>query len=427
VSAIDIALAVEVDFANDGTWVDITDWMQSGSIERGATRHDGVYARAEAGMAHVILNNHDARFDPTNLDGPYVADGASQVRPRRPWRIIATLVVGGAFQPDAFQEDAFQVSEGAAAVVPIFRGFAEPGWRSMFALAGRDATVTLEGVDGTTVFANYDGREVSPIGAGETTGERIERVADLVGWPEDLRLIAEGLTRVQGTTLAQNARGELLLAADTELGEVYFDGAGRLVFRDRDAITDEFRSAVSQATFGDDADELPYVSIALADDATQVRNVVTISRAGGVAVTKSDEASIATYLTRGFQRTDLIHRTDGESLDYRDYILAVYGDTEPRFDSLTIDPLADPDTLWYQAIGRELGDRITVRLRPPGRATPIERDCIIRGISHTWTQTTWRTRWALQDTARLELGAGIMGQIRPGVYDDSAYDAARFQ
>lgn len=206
-------------------WVDVTDCIRSGSINRGVSRFDGIYGRAEAGTAELVLDNLDARFDPTNLSGPYVLAGASQIKPMRAFRIRA-----GGFD--------------------LFRGFAD-SWDLSYPLNGNDAVCTLRGTDGTKVLANFDGPEQGSQGAGEDTGARIERVLDNAGWPEADRDIDQGVTDVQATTLAQPAWTEILLTADTEIGEVYFDGAGKLVFRNRHALITEERSATSQATFAD--------------------------------------------------------------------------------------------------------------------------------------------------------------------------------
>jgi hypothetical protein len=378
--------------AGDATFVDVTSYVRSGSITRGISRFDGLIARAEAGRASVLLDNRDARFDPTNLAGPYVSGGATLVKPMRAWRVRA----------DGHD---------------LWRGFAD-SWDLSYPLSGKDALTNLTGTDGSKVLAQYDGAAVAPVGAGEDTGARITRVLNSAGWPAADRVIDVGLTTVQATTLAQPARTEMLLVADTELGELYFDGAGKVVFRNRHALLSETRSTVSNGIFGDAGSELPYQAVNVSYDDQLIRNHVRIARVGGTEQVVTDAASIAQYLTRTYERSDLIHQTDAESLLYAQHVLATLKDAELRVDTLTINPQADPTNLYPQVLGRELGDRITVRIRPVGRADTIERDAIIRGITHTWTPSTWITTWALQDASHLAsylvFGDSISGRLDYG-------------
>lgn len=50
----------------------VSGFLSAVTIARGATRLDGPMVRYETGNASLTLRNEDRRFDPTNLDGPYV-------------------------------------------------------------------------------------------------------------------------------------------------------------------------------------------------------------------------------------------------------------------------------------------------------------------------------------------------------------------
>lgn len=363
-------------FGGSGTFVDVTEFVRSGSITRGTNRFEGIYGRAEAGSATVVLSNLDARFDPTNLSGPYVVGGVSLVRPMVAWRIRA----------DGHD---------------LWRGFVD-SWDLDYPAGGKDAVCVLRGTDGTKVLANYNGAEQGAQGAGETTGARIERVLDNAGWPDADRDIATGLLVVEPTTLAQPAWTEILLTSDTEIGEVYFDGTGKLVFRDQQAIMLDTRSTTSQGTFTDDGVGLGYTDIKVATDDTLLANEVRIDGPGVTEQVVEDTPSQALFLKRSFVRTDLLMRTDAVALAYAEYALYLLKDVELRFDSITLVPGKDPDALFPHALGRELGDRITVEWTPPGRAEAIERDVFVRGITHEFTPATWSTRWTLQDATKFD-------------------------
>lgn len=363
-------------FGGAAAFVDVTSFVRSGSISRGVSRFDGVYGRAEAGTAQVLLDNRDGRFDPGNLDGPYVVAGASQVRPMRAFRLRA----------DGHD---------------LWRGFAD-AWDLEYPLGGNDATCLLRGTDGTKVLSGFDAPEQGSQGAGETTGARIARVLDHAGWPEADRELATGLLTVEPTTLAQPAWSEIVLTSDTELGEVYFDGAGKFVFRDQQAPMVEPRSTSAQASFADDGTGLPYTQVGVASDDAQLANLVRIDGPGVTTEQVAEDASSqAAYLVRSFVRTDLLMRTDAVALAYAEYVLYLLASLEPRFDWLIVDPRADPENLYPQVLGRELGDRIAITFGPPGMA-PVTRECFVRGIAHTFDTAAWVTTWALQDASRFD-------------------------
>jgi hypothetical protein len=357
-------------------FVDVSTWLRGATVNRGVSRFEGIYGRAEAGTLTVALANEDRRFDPTNLAGPYVAAGATQVKAGRAIRLRATW-------------------DGVA--YDLFRGFIDEP-RLTYVNPGL-ATTTLLATDGTAAVANYDQNGGGVVGTGETTGARIGRVLDNLGWPAEERNIAVGDTTVQGTDLSANAWSEIALTSDTEMGEVYFDVDGKLTFRNRNATSTDTRSNTSQATFGDAGDgvELGFVDIELATDLNQTRNIIRGARVGGVQQTAEDATSIAEYRRRTWQRSDLLHETDTEVADYVAFVLSLLKDNELRVSTMTVDPRADPDLLFPEVLGRRLGDRVTVKFTPPGGGARISRDVFIRGITHTIGLTAWSTTFAFQD------------------------------
>ncbi len=357
-------------------FVDVAEWFRSATVKRGVSRFDGVYGRAEAGTMTVELANEDRRFDPTNLAGPYVAAGATQVKAGRAIRLRAVY---------------------AGVAYDLFRGFVDEP-KLNYRNRGH-ATAVFLATDGTAAVANYDQNGGAVVGTGENTGTRINRVLDNAGWPAEERNIAVGRTTVQGTDLSANAWAEIVLTSDTELGEVYFDVDGKLTFRNRDALSTEARSNTSQATFGDlnDGVELGFVDIELLADLNQTRNIIRAGRVGGTQQIAEDATSIAEYRRRTWQRSDLLHQTDTEVADYARYVLSLLKDNELRVASITVNPSADPDRLFPQALGRKLGDRVTVKFTPPGGGTRISREVLIRGIDHKAGLDTWSTTFVFQD------------------------------
>ncbi|MCW2767161.1 MAG: hypothetical protein JWO11_3120, partial [Nocardioides sp.] len=203
-------ITVEVMFTSP-TWTDVTSWGKHGiSTRRGSSRIESPIIRYEAGTATAILNNSDRRFDPTNLSGPYVSGGRSQVTPMRPIRIRATW---------------------ASVTYDIFRGFIDQ-WDVDW-VADVYSEVTVRASDGFKVLRNRKRPAVTPVGVGENTGARVTRILNSAGWSATDRVIATGNSTLQATDLSGDALSELQAATESEIGELYIDGAGRVVFRSR--------------------------------------------------------------------------------------------------------------------------------------------------------------------------------------------------
>lgn len=361
-------------------WTDITAYANSFSVRRGATRAEGPILRFEAGTCSISLDNADRRFDPTNLSGPYVSAGRTQVTPMRAVRIVATY---------------------NGTDYPIFKGYAD-AWDISYDEPAM-STCVLTATDATKVLSDVDRVALgSPVGAGELSGARVNRVLDSVSWPmgADFRVIAAGDSTLQGTTLDRSAWEELVKAQDSEIGQVYLDAAGRVVFRNRHANMEDERSSTVQGAFGDGAGELPFEDAAISYDDDGLANVVRIANVGGTQQTAEDVASQREYLTHTHERTDLILQTDSEAADYAAFVLYQSKEPELRFTSLSILPHDDPDSLFPQALGRDFGDRVRLTRQPPGGGT-VTRDAFVVGVNHEVSGVgQWRTTWALQSATR---------------------------
>ncbi|HEY9415034.1 MAG TPA: hypothetical protein VIQ30_09775, partial [Pseudonocardia sp.] len=143
--------------------------------------------------------------------------------------------------------------------------------------------------------------------------------------------------------------------------------------------------------------ELDYGDVTLAYDALSITNTVSAARVGGVTQTATDSVSVSAYLVRSHQRTDLLMQTDPEAKLWADQVLARRSMPELRVAALLLKPARDPDRLWEQAFGREIGDRVRVVRRPPGGGEPIVRDAWVRGIEHDLPKDlNWRTTLTLE-------------------------------
>ncbi len=526
--------------------------VQAVTITRSSTRQQGPLTMYEAGTATIVLANSDGRFSPENLAGPYVVSGQTQVRPMIPIRVRATW---------------------GSLAYSLFTGYVR-SWTPPTAQLGPDYDYTV--VQATDAFCVLAGITIPAIGSlagvGELSGARVARILAAAGWyatAQGLSDIDPGQSAVQGTTFGATALSLLQLTADSEVADLYTDGAGRVTFRDRHAPLTDPRSTTVQAVFGDLADfalwqvqwagdgvtatpgaqsqqvsgvvtpggtyqasalfyspqgwsngqlnvlwftsaggfistgagiqasipagvpalvttgpltapagaarytivpqmtgtpassvvmnaawnhgaaaselssnpgpgtwsgnntatvtnlgtapaawypaELPYAEIARPDDDTTMANDSQATINGSANMQQAqDAASIARFLfPRSYERSDLILQSDADALGWAQYVLAISRNDESRFDALTLQADADPDDLFPQVLGRELGDRIQVWRHPPGTAA-ISKDCFIRSITHTITVDGWVTEWGLQNAARysfMVLGDPILGQL----------------
>lgn len=382
------------------TWTGITAWTRSGTIVRPSTRQQGPVYAYQPGTATIILNNADGRFDPDNTGGPYVAGGQTQLTAMVPVRVRA------------FWDGTWY---------SLFTGYADSWDDDGQNYAGRYAETTLAATDGQKVLAGINLPPLDiPAGGGETSGARISRILTAASWYTDAarRVLDTGNSTVQAATLGDTAWNLAQAAADTEIGELYIDGDGAVVFRQRHAILTDARSATSQATFGDAAGELPYRSVTRARDDATIANDVQATTAGGIMQEATDPASITKFLfPRTYTRDGLLLQDDASALSWAQWVLYVAKDDEDRFDELVIYPQRDPAALWPHALGRQIGDRITVTRRPPGVSSPVTKDCFIRGIRHEFnvSSASWATTWTLQDAGRygsfLALDNATLGKL----------------
>ncbi|MEV0237556.1 hypothetical protein [Nonomuraea sp. NPDC050786] len=288
---------------------------------------------------------------------------------------------------------------------PMFRGFVDH-WEVKWSMENGPlwSEVVTPCSDAFKYFANFTRiAQELPVGAGEDTGQRVHRILDQVEWPEDERVVDAGDSVLQGTVHDGDALGELQQSVESELGELYMDGSGKVVFRRRNAVLEEERSLVPQWVFGDDVDnpqELPWADLVVSYDDAQLYNLVEEAMVGGETQTVQDVPSRTRNLTRPFSRTDLLLTSDAEVLSHATMILAMSKDPELRFDALTINAYKDPYRLFPALLSIRIGDRLRIYRRPPGGGLPIIRDVIVRGISHNIGQVQWETTFTLQSATK---------------------------
>lgn len=338
------------------------------TVDRGSTQGAGNLVEYAVGTLSLTLRDDDGDLDPTSI-----AEAIPGVRIR-----LSKIWAGTVYSVFAGTIDSW---------VPEHR------WPDQ-------QVVAITASDALAGIAGYDRGDSAPAGAGESSGARINRVLDSVGWPAGQRAVDTGYTTVTATTLSGDALEEARHTARTEVGEVWADAAGLIRFRDRYGLYIGSRSTTVQATFGSGGSELPFVgTLGVSYDRSELINVVRAARDGGTVYEIGDEVSRNRYRDRAHQQTDLLFATDAEVTSWAQFVLARDATPKLRFTDLTVDVRADEAGLYPQVLAREFGDRIAVVRRPPGVSADT-REFYVRGIRHQFTApNVWRASWGLEPAA----------------------------
>jgi hypothetical protein len=378
-------------------WTDVTPYVRNWWTKRGSSDGDNPTLQYNPGVAAIEFNDQFRYFDPENLAGPFVSSGVTQVEAMRRVRIRA-------------------VWNGVT--YPIFRGYADdfvPSYQ------GNTWTyTTVPATDGMVTLAGDRTALATPVGAGEDSGARVKRILDAANWPSTDRVIATGNTTLQATDMGGSPGSELQLVADTEHGEFYIDAQGRAVFRNRQAIITDTRSNTSQATFGDGGyaatGEIPYADATQSTPGDTLVNSITATRVGGADQVVTDGLSVSRYGAKPYDRSDLIMQDDSVALQWAYWLSYQFSRPRRRFARLDFarpKPQVE-DAFWPAMLGRDFGDRITVKRRPPGGGAAIVRDCFVRGIEHQSDGAAWTSSLILQGAERyayLIVGNPIYGRV----------------
>jgi hypothetical protein len=351
----------------DGLYEDVIADVRSINVGYGKSRELETYRPA---TSTVVLDNTTRAYDPTNLSGPHVSGGVTQIKPGRRIRIKAT------HPTTAVQYDVFT------------------GTIRSWGFGYRDKADAIATVSATDLMADLAGAEVTTTTTAGTSDVAAQNILDAVGIAR--ASLQTGQSTLQATAFTNtNALSALQLVESSEQGALYGTPDGYMHFDDRHAILNETRSTTSQATFG--AGNLTLTDIEIEYDSDLIKNAISITRSGGTAQTASDTTSISAYGRHSYSLTNLMLSTDAQADGMADYILAQFKEPELRIRSVTFAPQAHAD-LMTQALSRQLRDRITVQYAPPGGGSAISQELFIAGITHSVVAGNMQTKFVLEST-----------------------------
>jgi hypothetical protein len=394
-------------FATSQTFTDVSTYVRGFSINRGR-QHD--LAEFQTGTATVTLDNLDDRFNPLNTSSPYY-DSSNSVTKIQPFKQVR---IQGAYSGTTYD---------------LFRGFIT-GYPESFGGQGVDATVRIRIVDafkifnlntigsrgwrlGTAGFSNIgQSTRLGYADVQELSSARISRLLDAFGWSSSDRTISTGDLQVQAgqQSLTDNLLSALRKVEEAEQGQFFIGKDGKAVFRDRNfKRTQQF---TSNATFGNGVGELPFSDVITTFDDSNIINVVTVTRAGGSEQRKTDVGSVAKFGSRESSLSNTLNISDANANSVAEQRLVQFSDTEPRVEGLIVNPLAST-SIWAQALGRELGDKITVKVPTPA-STTMTFDVHIENINHQVDARTQSWVWQIRTSAGSETGSWVLGSSRIG-------------
>jgi len=309
-----------------GLWVDLSCDLTDCEITAGAATSAGVLSKAEAGTLTATLFDPTGKYDPLNPDTPYALAGRSRLVPGI--RIVALCEVVN--NPT--------VTTPTVTQSILFTGTADR-WAEDWTKDPGDRRAKLTASDLTKNLVKLDRDEQAPQGAGETVATRLSRIADYFGFGRPLHNLygTEAAYTEQATTLAQSAWELLNRTMDDELGFLWVDAQGRIIWTAREIWQYRQFPPLQLGCGGTGFYDIVTDATPLAIDATQV-NRVAAARTGGTTQTATNTASINRWGERSYQRTDLGLADDTQTAKWaQDFVnLAAY----PRYavDSVTVIP-----------------------------------------------------------------------------------------
>ena len=100
-----------------------------------------------------------------------------------------------------------------------------------------------------------------------------------------------------------------------------------------------------------------------------------------------------------------INTTDADALSISLQRVSSFKTPGVRVAQLIINPQSN-SSIWPQALGRELLDRITVKV-PLNTGSTLERDLFIEGIDHDIDSSSNRWTWQVRTSPASEVGAWV--------------------
>jgi hypothetical protein len=246
--------------------------------------------------------------------------------------------------------------------------------------------------------------ERPPVGAGERSGARIHRIADIARIPNNRRRIDTGLMTLQGTNFARNLAGEAEVTATSEGGDLFCDRSGNLTFLQRNWWRTKEAASEEQAIWANiDAPPNPLsvpvacpVDIHTLESSDVLANVVELARAGGSVQTARDTASMSQHGVQTYSRSDLLNTSDADVASLAGWRVAELGGRTSLIEGIDINPMADPEVIFPILLtGSDLGFQHRLVWDDGDEVT--DRRVWIQKVSHEIGPLQWKSKLGVWD------------------------------
>jgi hypothetical protein len=342
--------------------VDVSSLVDSVKTTRGRTALSDVF---NTGTMSLRIIDQTGDFNPMNPSSPYY----ELLTPMR--KVTITASYGGT-------------------TYPIFAGYITSYNTTTPRDVGEVVFTTIQAVDGFRLFANAQITSVASATAGQTTGTRIDKILDAIGWPTGMRDVDAGQTTVQADPgTLRTSLGAMHTIESTEYGALYMDALGNLVFQDRDLTSSSV--AGTPVVFNDDGTGITYSNALWKLDDSLVFNKASITRTGGTAQVALNQDSIDKYFLHSYQEQNLLMETDAEALNNALAYVASRQETSIRCDAVTLDLYTDNYNAGIvAALDLDFFDPVTVTTTQPGSST-LTKTLQVFGVSHDVRPNAWKT------------------------------------
>ena len=290
---------------------------------------------------------------------------------------------------------------------PMFRGFVEIITEL---LSGKDViTVQADAQDALGQLARVNNLEQPPVGTGELTHQRVERLLDSALWPSEWRVMDTTSVPHQATTLAQPVLDELMVTVWTEGGGIYGDKKGNVRLRNRSWLFEDPHSTTVQRKVGNTGGGICPAEIEWSRAADDVVNEISLARVGGSAYTTRDEGSIGRMGLRQWHRFDLTATDDGPIVSRAEQLLDERSEGRMRIDSVVISGDAAND--WPFLLAVDYGWRIEIDYRHPIYGWEINLPVYVERIFHEIRDDGWTLTLGVDD-------------VKPYTQEEARWDAS---
>jgi hypothetical protein len=343
-------------------YVDVSNQVMSISIRGG---YNLLQDQFQAGQATIRINDPQGWYNPQNTESPYFG----KLVPLRKIRISGNYDGGSYYLFSGYIQ-----SYNYSYPKDFTTGFVD--------IIAADAFRLLNLANITTVAGSA---------AGDTTGERINQILDVISWPESLREIDNGDNTVQADP--DTPRQALNALKNVELSEgigaFYVAGEGDLVFLSRHNL--QAKAGQTPIDFANDGTGIGYFGLTFANDDKLIINEASFTPKGLTAQIYFDAASIAVYFPHSINFNDLVMETEAQAYNAAVSYVTTRKSTTIRIDSLTLD-LNTPDYAAgvLAALSMDYFTVISI-LTDVQAGTSISKTLQILGANHDITPNSWRT------------------------------------